>query len=68
MFQVVANLDAQTLGSGASFLQTRGLSKPRIGALDAWDCDSPHSRAAAEKLPSRATRVKSRRANTSFMR
>ncbi len=35
---------------------------------DAWDCDSPHSRAAAEKLPSRATRVKSLRANMSFTR
>ncbi len=24
---------------------------------EAWDCDNPHSRAAAEKLPRRATRV-----------
>ena len=33
---------------------------------DAWDCDNPHSRAAAEKLPSRATRVYSLRADMSF--
>ena len=34
---------------------------------DACDCDSPHSRAAAEKLPRRATRVYSFSAKMSFI-
>jgi hypothetical protein len=33
---------------------------------DAWDCGSPNSRAAAEKLPNLATRVYSLRVKISF--
>lgn len=34
---------------------------------EACDCDRPHSRAAAEKLPSRATREYRRRAKLSLI-
>ncbi len=50
-------------------VSSRAPRSPSRSAMmrEAWDCDRPHSRAAAEKLPSRATRVKSLREKTSFI-